>query len=181
MNTVAILAFGSFFIMIGFGLGLLAFYFETQKTPHVPQYPPIDLELNNESAVTAWAAVYEQSAETLRDTVKMLSGANIAGLATCAAIIASKQGLSGWPIYASAGVFVIGLVATILPNAGLSEKYREDSAAILQSIKMGSNQPTPMPDAWPTGHRRLMQSFSLASIFFGTLFLIFALMKLANS
>lgn len=176
-----IFAWGLLFGMIGFGIGRLRLYATAnEQIPPVQRYQPLYLSLNDETAINAWAAVYTQSAETLRDTVKMLSGANIAGLAACAAIIASKSGPLSWSIYASAGAFVIGLVAAIVPNAALSDKYCEDSAAILMSMASSECRAIPLPDTRPSGTCRHSQIVSLAAVFFGPLFLIFGLMEMAH-
>jgi hypothetical protein len=164
-----ILCWSALGLGVGLFIGLLYRIKTTSPKSSLPHRQPKEIRLEGAEAIAAWAPVYTQATETLRDTVKLIVGANVAGLAACIAILGSDKGAPTGHLYASTMAFLLGLIFTIIPNAGLSEKYRDDAQAILTAID--ADNTVPMPHPWPSGSRRYTQIFALCAIAFGIFFL----------
>lgn len=81
-----------------------------------------------------WQAVYQQSAESLRDQAKLLASINIAGLAGAVAILSSSRTVNtGWLI-TSVSVFGLGLIVSLMPITGLADKFKEDLTSIMAEM-----------------------------------------------
>lgn len=114
---------------------------------------PIEITNTPEASMQVWQAVYQQSAETLRDQAKVLASLNIAGLAGAIAILSGNKTLPesmSWLI-ASALLFSAGLVFSVMPIASLADKFKEDLSSVMNAMKDQTKSTIQIRHAFATG------------------------------
>lgn len=189
-----IIAWGTLFFIIGFGLGRLNFHFLSLNSQKQTKPSTLVDSAHLTQGVTAWAALYTQSTSLHNEMVKLASTVSLATLGVTATLIANKKiafltigefserllDNKSWDWSAYGGLLTIialllALLVALLATENLAHKQRDLANEIARQFN--NNLPSKLPRSDTTKRYFL----SLLAAFLFITFAIYSLLSAVST